>query len=181
MTHRERCLKFVEKHKDISTIIISREAGEELTDLYYRLTGIVVRCSGCVNEALVAYNSIHNYINRDSNPDHPFNKGKIMSNYKLKKDALVYCQSMFRHFNQSSITDELAVAAIAENENNLQYFEEYPEDFMKDVKAFLSAKSDENELKEQAALLQGDLEQSDDESDTPVHPEVFSKNRRKRR
>lgn len=170
MTYRELCIQFIEKHKSIATIIISREAGEELTNIYYLLTGKVVACSGCANEALMAYNSIVNYINRDSNPEHPFNKGKIMSNYKFKKDVLAYCNTLHRHFNASTLTDEAAIALIAENENNLGFFEQYPADYLKDVDAYLAAKSDEKELAEQSQLLQEEVkeEQEQEEAKEPA-------------
>lgn len=136
MTNRERCIDFVARHPTIATIVVSREVGEELTDIYYRLTGKIVSCSGCSSEALMAHNSILKFIERDSNPDHIFNKNKIMSNYKLKKDVLAYSQTDNRHYNNDSLTDESAVAIIAENENNLELFDEYPSDYLKDVSAF---------------------------------------------
>lgn len=168
MTNRELCIQFIEKHKSIATIIISREAGEELTNIYYLLTGKVVACSGCANEALMAYNSIVNYINRDSNPDHPLNKGKVIMNYKLKKDVLAYSNTLRRHFNAASLTDEAAIALIAENENNLGFFEQYPADYLKDVDAYLAAKSDEKELADQADLLQNEVKEEVKEEENPT-------------
>lgn len=179
MTYRELCIQFIEKHKSIATIIISREAGEELTNIYYLLTGKVVACSGCANEALMAYNSIVNYINRDSNPEHPLNKGKIMSNYTFKKDVLAYSNTLRRHFNASSLTDEAAIALIAENENNLGFFEQYPADYLKDVDAYLAAKSDEKELADQAELLQNEVKEEVKEEENPTPAPTKSNNNSK--
>lgn len=146
MTNRERCVEFIAKYKDVASVISSRLAGEELTDLYYRLTGKIVRCSGCASEALVVYNSIENYIKRDSNPDHPFNKNKIMSNYKLKKDVLAYSNTFNRHFTNESMTDEVGATIISENDANLQLFDEYPSDYEKDVEAVRTKKLDVQEV-----------------------------------
>lgn len=156
MTNRERCINFIAKYTDVASVISSRQAGEELTNLYYRLTGKIVRCSGCASEALVVYNSIENYIRRDSNPDHPFNKNKIMSNYKLKKDVLAYSNTFNRHFTNDSMTDEVGATIISENESNLQLFEEYPSDYEKDVEAIRTKKSDEILIEETKASYTGE-------------------------
>lgn len=156
MTNRERCINFIAKYPDVSAIVSSRQAGEELTDLYYRLTGKIVRCSGCASEALVVYSSIENYIKRDSNPEHPFNKNKIMTNYKLKKDVLAYSNTYNRHFTNDSMTDEVGATIISENENNLQLFEEYPSDYEKDVEAIKEKKADQIVIEETKASFTGE-------------------------
>lgn len=142
MTNRERCINFIERHPTIQTVVVSREVGEELTDIYYRLTGRIVSCSGCASEALVAHSSILKYIERDSNPDHIFNKNKIMSNYKLKVGTLAYCQTLNRHFVNETMTDEVGAMLLSENENNINLFDEFPSDYQKDIDALRAKKVD---------------------------------------
>jgi hypothetical protein len=60
---------------------------------------------------------------------------------------------------QQRLTDEAAIALIAENENNLGFFEQYPNDYLKDVDAYLAASADEKELAEQAELLQNEVKE----------------------
>jgi len=157
MTNRERCINFIAKHPDIKTVIVSREAGEELTDLYYRLTGRIVSCSGCAHEAMVAHSSILKYIERDSNPDHIFNKNKVMTNYKLKNGVLAYCQGTNRHYTNESMTDEVGAMLLSENENNVNLFDEFPSDYQKDIEALKAKKVDVIEVEHEQEEVKNEV------------------------
>lgn len=136
MTLREQAEKFLNDCPTVEHALINKKNSDTLIDLYYKMTGQLISCGGCYNQAEVAYVSISNYIKRDTNPNHIFNLNRKIMQFKFNPNAQVYSNTLERFINERTLTDEIAVILIAERETNLNYFAGYPEDYADRVEAY---------------------------------------------
>lgn len=145
MTLREKAQEFIINYPTVKHVVIDLKAQNKLIDLYFQMTGEKLTCGGCYNNTERAYLSVINYINRDSNPDHPLNRKRIMSQFTLNKDAQVYCHTSGIFVMTHNITDQLAIELLRENPKNIDYFTGYPDNY----KEMIAGKSSEEQTKQE--------------------------------
>jgi len=122
----EQVKEFFFDNPSLITIVGHRKQSERLEDLYYRITGESIGCGGCADKTLMGYNSLLVFLEQIKIPGHSIFKNKVMMKYKLKRGVVVYSSTHLRHFNDQSMTDEIAVDILKENKLNAQLFESMP-------------------------------------------------------
>lgn len=90
----------------VSDIKSNKQIAEQFAETYYKIFG-VVPCISCTGE-------LHNAISRLNN--YKFEKINKMENqkYKLRKDVLLWSNTLHKHFTTANMTDEAAIALIKE-------------------------------------------------------------------
>lgn len=166
MTLREKAQEFIVNYPTVKHVVINLDAQNILIDLYFQMTGEKLTCGGCYNNTERAYLSVINYINRDSNPNHPLNRKRIMSQFTLKQDAQVYCHTSGIFVMAHNLTDQLAIELLSENPKNIDYFSGYPENYSEMIAESKTEEQSEQETKQEETEEQSEMQDEEKQNES---------------